>query len=367
VYSALSLPGGGPSGPIAWSPDRERLAVGLADGGLAIWNVPKIKDQLARIGLAWRADDRLPQQEPEPFVPSTPLERTHQVTQCLNLARRLAWVGRLAEAEEAYHAVLKLKPDDPAAHGNLGKLLEDQARYQEAEAELNEAVKLQPEHGWVWVLRGWVYADMGQWEKASADFIKATQCKEPDEEAWYSRAMLHLRDGNQDGYRKVCLDMLQRFGMGATWTCTLSPNCGTDPARVVSLAEKILAELPRNHWHVNQLGAALYRAGRFEEAVKPLTEATKLNADPCRTNMLHTWFYLAMAHHRLGHTDEARRWLEKAVKGTEEALKPIVEPQGKSTNVNGVIPPNWHRKLTLQLLRREAEKLIQDPKTKPGQ
>ena len=44
--------------------------------------------------------------------------------------------------------------------------------------------------------RGWAYADMGQWGKASADFIKAAECKEPHEEAWYSRAMLHLRDGN---------------------------------------------------------------------------------------------------------------------------------------------------------------------------
>ena len=114
------------------------------------------------------------------------------------------------------------------------QVLEDQARYQEAEAELSEAIKLQPEHGWFWVLRGWVYADMGQWEKASADFVKATECKEPHEEAWYSRAMLHLRDGNLDGYREVCSDMLQRFGTGATWTCTLSPNSGVDPARIVT-------------------------------------------------------------------------------------------------------------------------------------
>ena len=44
----------------ALSPDGERLAVGSADGGLAIWNVPKIQAQLAQIGLAWRADARPP-------------------------------------------------------------------------------------------------------------------------------------------------------------------------------------------------------------------------------------------------------------------------------------------------------------------
>ena len=240
---------------------------------------------------------------------------------------------------------------------DLGKFLEDQARYREAEAEFSEAIKLQPEHGWFWVLRGWAYADRGQWDKASADFIKAAECKEPHEEAWYSRAMLHLRDGNLDGYRSICSDMLERFGAGATWTCTLSPKSGADPDRIVSLAEKLLAKSSRDHWHVNQLGAALYRAGRFEEAVTRLTEATELSCHPYRTNMLYTWFYLAMAHHRLGHADEARRWLDRAVQGTEEALKSPAEPLGKSGNPDGVIPPNWNRRLTLRLLRREAEQL----------
>ena len=36
-------PESGPIWSLALSPDGERLAVGLADGGLAIWNVPKIQ------------------------------------------------------------------------------------------------------------------------------------------------------------------------------------------------------------------------------------------------------------------------------------------------------------------------------------
>jgi WD40 repeat protein len=48
---------------LAWSPDGERLAVGLADGGLVIWNVPRIQAELTRIGLAWRAEARPPQEQ----------------------------------------------------------------------------------------------------------------------------------------------------------------------------------------------------------------------------------------------------------------------------------------------------------------
>jgi WD40 repeat protein/serine/threonine protein kinase/tetratricopeptide (TPR) repeat protein len=355
---------GGPVWDFAFSPDGERLAVGLADGGLVIWNVPRIQAQLAQVGLAWHADARpTQQQEPQPFVPATPLERKHQVAHYLNLGKRLAWVGRLAEAEEASRAALKLGPGEPVVHANLGKFLEDQARYKEAEPEFTEAIKLQPEHGSFWVQRGCTYADMGHWETASTDFIKATECKEPDEEAWYCRAMLHLRDGNLDGYRKICSEMLERFGVAAAWTCTLTPNSGADPAQIVDLVEKAFAKSARDHWDFNRFGAALYRAERFEDAVKRLTEATELDTHPYRTNMLCTWFFLAMAHHRLGHSEEARRWLAKGVQGTEEAVKSPAEPLRKCGNPDGVIGANWDRRLTLQLLRREAEQLIRDRTT----
>jgi WD40 repeat protein/tetratricopeptide (TPR) repeat protein len=377
----------------AVSPDGQRLAGGMADGGLAIWNVPKIQEQLAQIGLAWGKDAHPPQpQEPQPFVPTLPWQQRAQVMQYSTLGKRLAWVGRVAEAEDAYRAALKVKPDDPRAHGDFGKFLEGQARYQEAEAEFSQALKLQPENGsfWVprgwacadtgqwdkhsadfvkssfWVQRGWAHAGLGQWDKASVDFVQATRGKEPDEEAWYSRAMLCLRDGNSGGYREVCSDMLQRFGEGAAWTCTLTPDSGADRDRVVDLAEKLLAHSSRDHWHVTLLGAALYRAGRFEEAVERLTEAAGLSCHPYRTNEQHTWYFLAMAHHRQGHADEARRWLEKGLRGTEEALKSPGATPGKSENAGGVLPPNWNRRLTLQLLRREAERLIQGPPTKPG-
>ena len=83
--------------------------------------------------------------------------------------------------------------------------------------------------------------------------------------------------------------------------------------------------------------------------------------------MLQTWFYLAIAHNRLGHAEEGRRWLDKTVQGTQQALKSPAELPGKSGNPNGVIPRNWNRKLTLQLLRREAGQLIQARGTKLSQ
>jgi WD40 repeat protein len=36
---------------LAWSPEGDRLAVGLSDGGLVVWDLPAIETELARIGL----------------------------------------------------------------------------------------------------------------------------------------------------------------------------------------------------------------------------------------------------------------------------------------------------------------------------
>ena len=38
---------------IAWSPDGDRLAVARSDGGIAIWNLPSVRQRLAELDLAW--------------------------------------------------------------------------------------------------------------------------------------------------------------------------------------------------------------------------------------------------------------------------------------------------------------------------
>jgi tetratricopeptide (TPR) repeat protein len=141
----------------AFSPDGDRLAVGHSDGGLVIWSVPRIQAQLARIGLAWRPDARpRQQQEPQPFVPATPLEWNHQVAQYTNLANRLASVGRLAEAEEAYRAALatagSLAEDNTAgtdfrgnlgtSHNSIGVLMLRTGKPAGAEAEFRKALAI---------------------------------------------------------------------------------------------------------------------------------------------------------------------------------------------------------------------------------
>jgi hypothetical protein len=94
---------------------------------------------------------------------------------------------------------------------------------------------------------------------------------------------------------------------------------------------------------LNTLGIALYRAGRFEEAIQRLEEA--IQARGGGQGHPEDWPFLAMAHHRLGHRDQARRWLERL--RDDRAIADPARP--------------WDE-LELRLLRSEAEAVtLYDP------
>jgi hypothetical protein len=65
--------------------------------------------------------------------------------------------------------------------------------------------------------------------------------------------------------------------------------------------------------------------------------------------------FLAMAHHRLGQADEARKWLEKADHCIDTTQ------QARSEESTGSGQP-WNRRLMFQLFRREAETLLKGAK-----
>ena len=69
-----------------------------------------------------------------------------------------------------------------------------------------------------------------------------------------------------------------------------APDAGVDMARVVELAERVLADEPTQRSFLGAArGAAMYRAGRYEEGVERLTAAEAAGgATP------HCRFFLAM-------------------------------------------------------------------------
>ena len=77
-----------------------------------------------------------------------------------------------------------------------------------------------------------------------------------------------------------------------------------------------------------------------------------------------------MAHHQLGHAKEGRQWLDGAAQWIDAHIEELPPPPGVPPDP-AVLPPSrtrggqprrdWTARLVLQLLRREAESLIQPP------
>jgi tetratricopeptide (TPR) repeat protein len=204
--------------------------------------------------------------------------------------------------------------------------------------------------------RGTVHAELGHWAAAAVDFAQAA-AQEPDNIQFrYSQALAALAGGDTRGYQRLYPTLLAAFDRSdppydaalLLLALAVAPDGVTDAARLVALAERTVAAMPPHvagDPYLVALGAALYRAGRLEEALQQLTEPSEATGGI----MLHCdGLLLAMTHARLGHGAEARQWLERALPALDETL-------GRKP---GEIQYSWDWRLLLQRLREEAESVV---------
>jgi tetratricopeptide (TPR) repeat protein len=94
------------------------------------------------------------------------------------------------------------------------------------------------------------------------------------------------------------------------WMFATTPDAGLrDPQKAVELAKKACELSPSSEGYWNTLGVAQYRAESYQEAL----DALQKSIDSGYGGNSFDWFFLAMAHWRLNHKDEARQWYDKAV------------------------------------------------------
>jgi len=220
-----------------------------------------------------------------------------------------------------------------------------------------------PETSSSYANRGTAYADLGLWRRAADDFTKAVDLGETDVQLWYQRALVCAAMGDQAAYRAACTDLAKHFALPGdhqtagmvVWSCALAPDAVADFTVVVALATRTADSDPEFAQFVQALGAILLRAGRYEEAIRKLDAVDQIQkrGGTHATLPAYTWFFMAMAHHRLHHRAEAKKWLAAACKEMDRCL------QTNAYEVNF----HWPRRATLMILRREAEALIGEPTT----
>ena len=145
------------------------------------------------------------------------------------------------------------------------------------------------------------------------------------------------------------------------WVCVLRPGTLEDYSAVITLARQALdrqinSRTKREDGWANApetLGAVLFRAGQYEEALSHLQAASERDASQ-KQSPARIAFLLAMTHYRLGHSADAQMWIDRATKEADAELNNTANPHG------------WSVRLELSLLQGEARELI-GVQTKAGQ
>jgi WD40 repeat protein/serine/threonine protein kinase/tetratricopeptide (TPR) repeat protein len=361
---------------------QEDSAAGLDDYDYHDARARDAEQAGASATAAWHLDRLIEAQEQDPAA-------AHSPTAWLAYARRARCAARrgdYARAEADYARALELGSSDllaawyrhcarddlqrrdwPAALWHLDRAIAaapaDAASYadrslaqarlgndSQSVADLNRAVKRGADGAALLPLAN-VCAEKGRWDQVAAALNAAGERGTLPLIYRHHQALVCVRAGDRAAYRRVCAGQVQEagptpsgdLGNAVAWVCVLGPDAVDDFSRPIALAEAAVRQAPPHlkAGILNTLGAVLYRAGRFRDAIDRLNEGIKLTGTQ---GGVHDWIFLAMAHYRLGETAGARKFLARAMQ---------YQPEEKGRL--------WDE-LEIDVLRREAQALIEGTK-----
>jgi tetratricopeptide (TPR) repeat protein len=204
--------------------------------------------------------------------------------------------------------------------------------------------------------QGWEAGNRGALPQAVTRFALASAWQPRNLSTLAILAAARLAAGDEMGYRATCHRLYSRFGNleatrrslfgpallfaqglqplspslllteafvqreRAAWandmafTACVVPFSGIEPKGLAAVAARALASDSAGVFSREAYGAALYRAGNYQEAVKQLQEAVRLQGLGG-----NNWskLFLALAYQRLGLADKSREWFDKAKLGTQ--------------------------------------------------
>jgi serine/threonine protein kinase len=249
---------------------------------------------------------------------------------------RLAWrAGRLAEAVGTWRRVRHLLEADINENPSEPVLAQ-----QLAEAEL---------------VMGQSYAEKALWDEAAETMALAVRHGLTDRTAAVTRVSLLAVTHDREALVKLGPELLGRYGKtsdplvasGLARWCALVPGIVPDPGRLVSYAQSAPLTGNTDPLRLSNLSLAEYRARSFDDAIRHARES--LAADPGGETGpagAINGALLAMAYHRLGQHDEAKRWLDKINQLDWRSVERWPSPE------------NWWERSDFLVLKREAVELL---------
>ena len=174
----------------------------------------------------------------------------------------------LAESADEFEAAMRLKPDLPQAHNNLGSVFMDLGRLPDAKTEFDEALQREPNDEELQFNLGLLAERMGRYDEAIEHLHASIRVKPDSAEAY-----------------EVLGNTLESAGRNDEAIEAYRSATRLDPSN---------AEAHHN------LGAALGRAGKLPEAVAEFQDTLRLNPQSVNADSS-----LGLAYMRMGRIDDA--------------------------------------------------------------
>jgi eukaryotic-like serine/threonine-protein kinase len=210
------------------------------------------------------------------------------------------------------------------------------------------------------LVRAHLFAESARWQEA-ADLFDLAEKRGQFLDAWTMARQLDVRAalGEEDRYRRAAARLADWDGPirpdphDLDLPLGLLPNDSASPERLVEIARASIAMKPDQPWRKPPLALALYRAGKYREAIDQLAPAA-----PGSSGSHHIEAPIrAMALWKLGKKDEARKSLEQVDGEFDRWCRERLSGRGTSWTTWSMDGPE------LVTLRREAHSLVEGKPT----
>ncbi len=239
------------------------------------------------------------------------------------------------------------RPQSYSIRMNIGQCLMKLDRAREAIPEFAMAAKARPEDYRARYQRALAYERIGRHADAAGDLTAVLVCFPEDAELYERRAACYaaLGDKAREAADRAAANMyLPRSPQALNnraWRLLTGPPGNRDPAKALELIQKAVKVEPDEATYLNTLGVALYRNGRFTEAIATLEKS--LAAGNGHWDAFDLYF-LAMSHAKVGDAAWAKDEFDRAVAWVEQ-----------QKNLPG------DHATELAQFRQEAEKVLKKP------
>jgi serine/threonine-protein kinase len=238
----------------------------------------------------------------------------------LNRGSLLAEMGFADEALDHFRQAARLDPRNVRAHLNLGDALKEQGRLDEALDHYQQAITLDPKDAAPQNGLRSVLMRRGRGRAVQVAWQKALEANPPEHDAWFGYAELCMFLGEEEEYRRVRRALLARFGASTDpfiaertgRACLFSPASEDELRQAAALIDRAVAPgHPEHDWarpyFLFAKGLSEYRQGRLDSAI------SLMSGEASRAMPAAALLVVAMAQHRQGRKEEARKTLAAAI------------------------------------------------------